>query len=167
MGKGDRSARMEKKKGEGRGMRKSFSWLVQLTDVGWRARCIERCMTGSGKGGGKRGREDNALAAYFTQAVSDERFERRVKETAGCGRACLRVWPQLCIATVIKRTQKKRVVEVTRQMALGTLKYAQVLLAASQGGTVLNTALIERLNGSATSTYLLTLSEATHKEVCW
>ena len=109
----------------------------------------------------------NSPGAYPTQAVCDEPFARRVKERAGRGRACLRVWPQLCIATVIKRTEKKRVVEVTRQMALGTLKYAQVLLAASQGGTVLNTALIERLNGSATSTYLLTLSEATHKEVCW
>ena len=41
------------------------------------------------------------------------------------------------------------------------------LLQASLGGTMLNTAFIERFNGSATSTYLLTLSEATHKEVCW
>ncbi len=75
-------------------------------------------------------------------------FREKVKETAGRGRACLRVWPQLCIATVIKRTQKKRVVEVTRQMALGMLEHAQALLAASQGGTVLNTAFIERLNGT-------------------
>src|SRR5713226_979824 len=75
-------------------------------------------------------------------------FREKVKETAGRGRACLRVWPQLCIATVIKRTEKKRVVEVTRQMALGTLKQAQALLLASQGGTVLNTAFIERLNGT-------------------
>jgi transposase-like protein len=75
-------------------------------------------------------------------------FREKVKETAGRGRACLRVWPQLCIATVIKRTEKKRVVEVTRHMALGTLKHAQRLLAASQGGTVLNTAFIERLNGT-------------------
>src|SRR5713226_136975 len=75
-------------------------------------------------------------------------FREKVKETAGRGRACLRVWPQLCLATVIKRTQKKRVVEVTRQMALGMLEHAQALLAASQGGTVLNTAFIERLNGT-------------------
>jgi len=88
------------------------------------------------------------MAGTPIQAVSDERFERRVKETAGRGRACLRVWPQLCIATVIKRTQKKRVVEVTRKMAQGTLKQAQALLAASHGGTVLNTAFIERLNGT-------------------
>ena len=75
-------------------------------------------------------------------------FREKVKETAGRGRACLRVWPQLCIATVIKRTEKKRVVEVTRQVALGMLEHAQALLAASQGGTVLNTAFIERLNGT-------------------
>ncbi len=43
-------------------------------------------------------------------------FREKVKETAGRGRACLRVWPQLCIAVVIKRTQKKRVVEITRKV---------------------------------------------------
>jgi IS1 family transposase len=75
-------------------------------------------------------------------------FREKVKETAGRGRACLRVWPQVCIAVVIKRTQKKRVVEITRKMAQGTLEQAQVLLSASQGGTLLNTAFIERLNGT-------------------
>jgi transposase-like protein/IS1 family transposase len=75
-------------------------------------------------------------------------FREKVKERAGRGRACLRVWPQLCIATVIKRTEKKRVVEVTRKLAQGTLKQAQALLVASQGGTMLNTAFIERLNGT-------------------
>jgi transposase-like protein/IS1 family transposase len=75
-------------------------------------------------------------------------FREKVKETAGRGRACLRVWPQLCIAVVIKRTEKKRVVEITRKMVQGTLEQAQALLAASHGGTVLNTAFIERLNGT-------------------
>ena len=75
-------------------------------------------------------------------------FRDKVKETAGRGRACLRVWPQLCIATVIKRTKKKRVVEVTRRITLGVLDQASRLLQASQGGTVLNTAFIERLNGT-------------------
>jgi IS1 family transposase len=75
-------------------------------------------------------------------------FRDTVKETAGRGRACLRVWPQLCIATVIKRTEKKRVVEVTRRMTLGVLSQASQLLQASQGGTALNTAFIERLNGT-------------------
>ncbi len=75
-------------------------------------------------------------------------FREKVKETAGRGRACLRVWPQVCIGVVIKRTQKKRVVEITRKVVQGTLKHAQVLLSASCGGTVLNTAFIERLNGT-------------------
>src|SRR5213080_3879760 len=72
----------------------------------------------------------------------------KIKETVGRGRACLRTWPQLCIAVVIKRTEKKRVVEITRKMVEGTLEQAQVLLSASHGGTVLNTAFIERLNGT-------------------
>src|SRR6266568_3627246 len=75
-------------------------------------------------------------------------FREKVKEIAGCGRACLRVWPQLCIAVVIKRTQKKRVVEITRKMVQGTLAQAQALLSASHGGTVLNTAFTLRLNGT-------------------
>jgi IS1 family transposase len=75
-------------------------------------------------------------------------FREKVKETAGRGRACLRVWPQVCIAVVIKRTEKKRVVEITRKMVQGTLEQAQALLSASHGGTVLNTAFIERLNGT-------------------
>jgi hypothetical protein len=94
-------------------------------------------------------------------------FREKVKETAGRGRACLRVWKDLCIVTVIKRTEKKQVVEVTRTLTLGKEEQANKLLNQSQGGSVWNTAFIERLNGSATSTYLLTLSEATHKEVCW
>ena len=93
-------------------------------------------------------------------------FRQKVKQTKGPGRARLHVWPELHIGTVIKRTVKKRVVEVTRGMAQGSLKRAAVLLRRSSGGTMLNTAFIERLNGSATSTYLLTLSEAIHKEVC-
>jgi len=94
-------------------------------------------------------------------------FREKVKKTVGRGRACLEIWPDLCIATVIKRAEKKRVVEVTRKMTLGALELANTLLQATRGGAVLNTAFIERFNGSATSTYLLTLSEATHEEVCW
>jgi hypothetical protein len=53
----------------------------------------------------------------------------------------------LCMATVIKHTEKQRVVEVTRKMKLGTLAQANHPLQASRGGTMLNTALIVRLNG--------------------
>jgi hypothetical protein len=75
-------------------------------------------------------------------------FQDKVKEIAGRGRACLRVWSGLCIARVIKPTVNKRVVGITRQMMLGTLEHASSLLQASRGGTVLNTAFIERLNGT-------------------
>ena len=75
-------------------------------------------------------------------------FREKVKRTQGVGRACLQVWPQLHIGTVIKRTQHKRVVEVTRRMASGLLAQAEKLLRLSQGGSVLNTAFIERLNGT-------------------
>src|SRR3989442_14662754 len=75
-------------------------------------------------------------------------FREKVKETMGVGRACLRVWPELHLGTVIKHTQKKRVVQITRQMARGLLQRAEQLLQLSGGGNVLNTAFIERLNGT-------------------
>lgn len=75
-------------------------------------------------------------------------FREKVKRTQGVGRACLEVWSELHIGTVIKRTEKKRVVEITRRMAHGLLSKAEQLLQASRGGTVLNTAFIERLNGT-------------------
>lgn len=75
-------------------------------------------------------------------------FREKVKRTQGVGRACLEVWSQLHIGTVIKRTQKKRVVEITRRMTHGLLCKAEHLLLASRGGTALNTAFIERLNGT-------------------
>src|SRR5712691_4415320 len=61
-------------------------------------------------------------------------FRQKVKQTVGVGRACLQVWPHLHIGTVIKRTQKKRVVEITRRMAHGLLEQAENLLQASRGG---------------------------------
>jgi hypothetical protein len=72
------------------------------------------------------------MAGMPIRAVFDGRFERSVKEITGRGRACLRVWSQVCIAVVIKRAEKKRVVEITRKMAQGTLEQAQGLLSASE-----------------------------------
>jgi hypothetical protein len=60
----------------------------------------------------------------------------------------LQIWPQLHIGTVIKRTQQKRVVEITRKMTHGVRAQAEKLLLLSHGGSVLNTAFIERLNGT-------------------
>jgi transposase-like protein/IS1 family transposase len=75
-------------------------------------------------------------------------FREKVKRTQGVGRACLQVWSELHIGTVIKRTQNKRVVEISRRMAHGLLAQAEKLLMQSQGGSVLNTSFIERLNGT-------------------
>ena len=88
------------------------------------------------------------MAGQPIPTAFDAPFERRVKKLAGVGRASLEVWPQLCIGTVIKRTEKKRVVEITRKMAHGLLEQAKQLLQVSGGGSVLNTAFIERLNGT-------------------
>src|SRR5260370_10507934 len=75
-------------------------------------------------------------------------FREKVKKTAGPGRACLEIWPELCIATVLKHTKKKRVVEVTRKLSGGTLQKAQQLLAMTKGCKEFNTSLTERFNGT-------------------
>lgn len=75
-------------------------------------------------------------------------FREKVKKIVGRGRACLEVWPDLCIATVIKRAEKKRVVEVTRKLSWGTFERAQQLLKMAVGCNEFNTSLIERFNGT-------------------
>jgi IS1 family transposase len=75
-------------------------------------------------------------------------FREKVKRTGGRGRSALVVWPDLLIATVIKHTKHKHVVEITRRMTQGTLERAEAHLSQSHGGSVLNTAFIERLNAT-------------------
>ncbi len=75
-------------------------------------------------------------------------FRDKVKQTAGRRCRCLRTWPDLWIATVIKRAEKRRVVEVTRTMTRGTRAQAEQMLKQSDGGSTLNTAFIKRWNGT-------------------
>jgi IS1 family transposase len=75
-------------------------------------------------------------------------FREKLKRTGGRGRPALVAWPDILIATVIKHTQKRRVVEITRRMTQGTIQRAQEMLTQSKGGSVLNTAFIERLNAT-------------------
>ena len=75
-------------------------------------------------------------------------FREKVKTTAGRGRASLQVWPELHIGVVIKHTVKDHLTHITRQMAQGGLEQATALLSASRGRKVLNTAFIERFNGT-------------------
>jgi len=64
------------------------------------------------------------------------------------GRPRLRVWPQLLIAQVVKRYEKRRVVAVERRVVQGTAARVEKALVASQGKGVINTAYIERLNAT-------------------
>jgi len=75
-------------------------------------------------------------------------FREKIKRVSGRGRCRLQVWPAILIGTVIKKTVKKRVVEVIRRLRQGEAGAAMALLAASGGGSQLNTAFIERLNAT-------------------
>jgi len=75
-------------------------------------------------------------------------FRDKVKRTPGRGRASLRIWLGVHIGTVVKHTVNKRLREVVRHMSHGNLEQALSLLQRSEGGKVLNTAFIERFNGT-------------------
>lgn len=62
-------------------------------------------------------------------------FREKVKGVAGRGRSHLQAWPEIVMGTVIKKTAKKRVVEVIRRLTQGGACAAIALLAASGGGT--------------------------------
>ncbi len=91
----------------------------------------------------------------------------KVKATSGPGRACLRVWPDLHLGTVIKRTETKRVVQITRTMAQGCLERAEPLLAHSRGGGVLKTAFLERLNGTFRERLATLTRKSRHAAARW
>jgi hypothetical protein len=88
----------------------------------------------------------DGLAAYPKSIV--RAFREKVKKQAGRGRCMLEAWPDLCIATVIKHTKKKRIVEITRNVSRGTHEKAKELLQLTKGGTEFNTAITLRLNGT-------------------
>jgi transposase-like protein/IS1 family transposase len=75
-------------------------------------------------------------------------FREKVPKAGGRGRCALEGWPAILIGTVIKKTVKKRVVEVIRRMTRGSLERAQLVLLQTHGGKELNTAFIERFNGT-------------------
>jgi transposase-like protein len=60
----------------------------------------------------------------------------------------LRPWDGVSIAQVVKQYARKRVVGVTRRIVQGTQEQINALLAQTQGGGVINTAFIERLNAT-------------------
>lgn len=75
-------------------------------------------------------------------------FREKIKRAGVRGRCSFQAWPEIVIGTVIKKTAKKHMIEVLRRMAQGTIERAEELLALSAGGIKLNTAFIERFNGT-------------------
>ncbi len=75
-------------------------------------------------------------------------FREKISKAGGRGRCALQAWPDILIGTVIKKTVKKRVVEVIRRATQGTLERVNEVLVNTLGGKELNTAYIERFNGT-------------------
>ena len=82
-------------------------------------------------------------------------YRRAIRETfrdpirtGAYGRRRLRPWRNVCIAQVVKRYAQRRVVEVERRIVDGTPARVETLRRRSQGGGVINTAYIERLNAT-------------------
>ncbi len=86
----------------------------------------------------------DGLSAYFQ--VIREAFRSGLPQ--GRGRPPLREWPNICIGKVAKQYQGRRVVGIARRILQGSPELVAHLIATSQGGLGLNTAYIERLNGT-------------------
>jgi transposase-like protein len=63
-------------------------------------------------------------------------------------RAGWRAWPAVAIGQVVKQYARRHVVGIERRVVQGTDEEVTALLARTQGGGVLNTSFIERLNGT-------------------
>ena len=64
------------------------------------------------------------------------------------GRPRWRAWKDILIAQVIKRYEKRRMIAVTRRIVQGSRAPVAAVRRRSQGGGVVNTAYIERLNAT-------------------
>src|SRR5262249_47718514 len=64
------------------------------------------------------------------------------------GRPRQRPWPHVLIAQVVKRYERRRVVEIERRIIEGTPARVETLRRRSHGDGVINTAYIERLNAT-------------------
>jgi len=78
------------------------------------------------------------------------------------GRPRLIPWPNIHLGRVIKQYAKRRVTGVKRQLVQGEQKVVDQLLQLSQNGGVLNTAFIERLNGTFRSRLALLVRRTHH-----
>jgi hypothetical protein len=80
--------------------------------------------------------------------VSSIRAVRDPIHTGQGGRPRLRPWRHVLIAQVVKRYERRRVVDTERRIVEGTPARVETLRRRSQGGGVINTAYMERLNAT-------------------
>src|SRR5213083_2987957 len=73
---------------------------------------------------------------------------REPAHTGQGGRPRLRRWRHVLLAQVVKRYERRRVVETERRIVDGTPARVETLRRRSQGDGVINTAYIERLNAT-------------------
>lgn len=103
------------------------------------------------------------VADGLTGYVDAFRRAFRSPERVGAtGRPKLVPWEGVVIGQVVKQYARGRVVGITRRLAQGSAAEAERLLAETQGGGVLNTAFIERLNATF-RTRLSVLSRRTRR----
>ena len=85
----------------------------------------------------------------FRSYVDAVRLAFRTREHRGGRGAPRKVpWPELCIGQVVKQYCGKRVVGVSRRVVQGAQQIVERLVRQTPGCLVLNTAYIERLNGT-------------------
>jgi IS1 family transposase len=87
----------------------------------------------------------DGLSSYI-RAIR-ETFRDPVHTDKG-GRPRLRPWRNVLIAQVVKRCERRRVVEIERRMVDGTPARVETLRRRSQGDGVINSSYIERLNAT-------------------
>jgi transposase-like protein len=87
----------------------------------------------------------DGLASYVTAFV---RAFRRPVRTGRRGRPRLEEEPRLLLGQVVKQYAQRRVVSTTCRIVRGTPAAIAAALAATAGGTQINTAYIERLNAT-------------------
>jgi transposase-like protein len=87
----------------------------------------------------------DGCAAYL-QAIL--RIFREPICTGKRGRPALRAWDGIYIAQVVKQYARKHVVGVARRIVQGTQAQIEARLRQTQGGGLINTAYIERLNAT-------------------
>jgi len=87
----------------------------------------------------------DGLVSYIR--ATRETFRDPVHTGKG-GRPRLRPWCNVLIAQVVKRYERRRVVETERRIVDGTPARVETLRHRSQGDGVINTAYIERLNAT-------------------